>query len=239
MFDSYLPISYYKEIAKLNEKSNITVVQHRETGKIYIKKIIPIYNINVYKELFYHPVKDTPRIYALYENDSKLTLIEEYISGETLSEVLDICKNISENEVISYIIQLCDILNDLHSFNPAIIHRDIKPSNIILTESGRIVLIDLNAAKQVIENTNKNHDTILLGTEDFAAPEQFGFAPSSIRTDIYAIGVLINTLLTGQVETDNIHNGKLSSIIKKCLQISPKDRYANVMQLKKALMRLN
>lgn len=238
MFDSYLPISYYKEIASLNERTNIKIVQHRETGKIYIKKEISIYNIEIYKELFYHPVKDIPRIYALYENDSTLTLIEEYISGETLSEVLDICQTISEKEVISYMVQLCDILNDLHSFNPPIIHRDIKPSNIILTESGRIVLIDLNVAKQAHENTNINHDTILLGTEDFAAPEQFGFARSSIKTDIYSIGILINTLLTGQVSTDVIHKGKLNAIITKCLQLSPKDRYANISQLKKALLRL-
>lgn len=236
MFDSPLPISYYKELAPLNEKSYISIVQHIQTGKIYIKKILSIYNINVYSQLFYSPVKNIPRLYALYENDNKLTIIEEYISGESLAEVLDICKYIPENEVIQYIIQLCKILKELHSFSPAIIHRDIKPSNIMLTEDGRIVLIDLNAAKQI--NTNQNRDTVLLGTEDFAAPEQFGFAPSSTKTDIYALGVLINTLLTGDVSTDNIYQGKLTPIINKCLQLSPKDRYKNVSQLEKALSKL-
>lgn len=83
------------------------------------------------------------------------------------------------------------------SFTPPIVHRDIKPSNIILTEDGRIVLIDLNAAR--LDDKKRSHDTQLIGTAGFAAPEQYGFATSSPRADLYAAGILTRVLLT---ETD-------------------------------------
>lgn len=233
MFNSELPISYYKEIGILNDKSDIKIVQHIETHKIYIKKTLKIYNLNVYKYLFFHPIKNMPRIYALYEDQGILTTIEEYISGDTLSDILDICGSLPESDVIDYIQQLCDVLHELHSCNPPIIHRDIKPSNIILTEDKRIVLIDLNAAKQTVDN--KTHDTILLGTEDFAAPEQFGFEQSSPKSDIYATGVLIKTLLTGSTTSENINSKKLLPIIKKCTKLGPESRFQTAKQLKKAL----
>jgi len=237
MFDSILPISYYHTIAELNKEHNVSIVQHCQTSKIYIKKELEVYNLSVLAELFYTPVRNTPRIYALYENDNKLTLIEEYISGDTLSEVLEICKKLPESDVIKYAISLCDTLSVLHSFNPAIIHRDIKPSNTILTEDGRIVLIDFNAAK--LESSEKRQDTILLGTEDYAAPEQFGFGSSTPQTDIYALGVLMNTLLTGSSSTDNIASGRLHDIISHCLEISPKDRYRDAKALKSSLLKIS
>lgn len=236
MFDSLLPISYYHEIADLNSEHKISVVQHINNKKIYVKKEIDIYNFNVFSQLFNNPIKNTPRIYALYENNDKLIVIEEYISGETLVEVLEICGTLPESDVICYAILLCDILTSMHSFNPPIIHRDIKPSNTILTEDGRIVLLDFNAAK--IESNNKHRDTILLGTEDFAAPEQFGFGSSTPQTDIYALGVLMNTLLTGSSSTETIASGRLNSIIERCLQLNPKDRYSSANALKAALIKL-
>lgn len=81
------------------------------------------------------------------------------------------------------------------SSTPPIVHRDIKPSNIILTEGGRIVLIDLNAAR--LDDKKSSHDTQLIGTAGFAAPEQYGFAASSPRADLYAAGILMRVLLTG------------------------------------------
>ena len=86
------------------------------------------------------------------------------------------------------------------SFTPPIVHRDIKPSNIILTEDGRIVLIDLNAAR--LNDKNRSHDTQLIGTAGFAAPEQYGFAASSPRADLYAAGILMRVLLTGTDAND-------------------------------------
>ena len=235
MFDSILPISYYKEIATLNEEHHIYIVQHVETKKVFLKKDMFVYNIDVFEQLFKNPIKNIPRIYALYEHNNTLTVIEEYISGDSLQEIIDLCGPLSEQDVISYSIKLCDILTDLHSSSPVIIHRDIKPSNIILTEDERIILIDLNAAKQCI--TEKNRDTRLLGTKGFAAPEQFGFGNSSCQTDIYAVGNLIKALLSPENIEPQI-SSKLNDIINKCLEMNPKDRYQNASQLKSALERI-
>lgn len=236
MFDSSLPISFYKEIAPLSEEHQIYIVQHIETKKVYLKKTLRVYNLAVYEQLFKHPVKNIPRIYAMYEHDNLLTIIEEYVSGDTLQEVIDLCGSVSESDAISYSIKLCDILIALHSQNPVLIHRDIKPSNVILTEDERIILIDLNAARQCI--SEKERDTRLIGTEGYAAPEQFGFGNSSCQTDIYAVGNLIRALIDLDNNSSMKVSPKLSSVINKCLEMNPKDRYHSAMLLKAALEKI-
>ncbi|MBR1670365.1 MAG: protein kinase [Butyrivibrio sp.] len=186
--------------------------------------------------MFKYHIKNTPRINALYEHDGLLTVIEEYISGDTLQEVIDLCGSVSEADAVSYAIKLCDILIELHSQTPMLIHRDIKPSNIILTEDDRIILIDLNAARQCI--SEKNRDTRLIGTEGYAAPEQFGFGNSSCQTDIYAVGNLIKALIGLYKNPSMKVSPKLISIIGKCLEMNPKDRYQSASMLKAALAKL-
>lgn len=236
MFDSSLPVSYYKEIAPLSEEHQIHIVQHIETKKVYLKKTLKVYNFAVYEQLFKHPVKNIPRIYAMYEHDAQLTIIEEYISGDTLQEVIDLCGRVSEADAISYSIKLCNILISLHSQTPTLIHRDIKPSNVILTEDERVILIDLNAARQCIND--KDRDTRLIGTEGYAAPEQFGFGNSSCQTDIYAVGNLIKSLIGLDNNPSMKVSPKLSTVINKCLEMNPKDRYQSASLLKAALEKI-
>ena len=231
MFDSKLPISFYKEVAMLNEEHKVSIVQHIETNKIYVKKVLSVYNMDVYEQLFRNPVRHVPRIYAMYESEGTLTLIEEYVPGETLQEILDLNAKLTERDVVSIAINLCDILTELHSQSPALIHRDIKPSNVMLTEDERVYLLDLNAAR--IYSEKKEKDTRLIGTEGFAAPEQFGFGDSSSQTDIYAVGNLIKAMLG-----DRTISPKLNAIVNKCLEISPKDRFQTAGQLKKQLTRV-
>ncbi len=236
MFDSPLPISFYKEIAPLSEEHHIYYVQHIETRKVYLKKTLSVYNLEVYEQLFRHHIKNTPRLYAMYQHEGLLTIIEEYISGDTLQDVVDLCGSVSESDAISYAIKLCEILVDLHSQQPVIIHRDIKPSNVILTEDERIILIDLNAARQCINE--KARDTRLIGTEGYAAPEQFGFGNSSCQTDIYAVGNLIKSLIGYDQNPSLKISPKLADIINRCLEMNPKDRYPSAANLKSALEKL-
>ena len=231
MFDQELPVSYYEEISQLNKAHRVSIVRHRETGKICVKKILSVYNPAVYAALFHHPVKQTPRIYALYENQGTLTVIEEYISGDSLEEILEICGPLPEQETIRIAIMLCRILEELHSFTPPLIHRDIKPSNILVTEDGEIVLLDMNAAKFM--NTDKAADTRLLGTPGFAAPEQFGFGSSTTATDLYAVGVLMDMLLSGRPATPG-----LQKIISKCRELDPARRYQSASDLVRDLSAL-
>ena len=140
-------------------------------------------------------------------------------------------------QIASIVSNLCDILADFHSFDPPIIHRDIKPSNIILTTSGDIYLIDFNAAKY--ESHDKEEDTTLLGTKGYAAPEQYGFGVSNPQTDIYAIGMLMNTLIRGEFSNNAIEGHEFTPIIKKCIELRPNDRYKSVSEIKKNLSKLS
>ena len=128
---------------------------------------------------------------------------------------------------------LCDILLPMHSQNPPIIHRDIKGSNVIIDNEGKIYLIDFDASKLVVKG--KNRDTDLIGTEEYAAPEQYGFGQSDQRTDIYAMGILMNKLLTGKFPSEEKYKGALSEIIEKATSLDPVNRYQNVQEFKQSL----
>lgn len=228
-----LQLSYYKTIATLNEEHKIYIVQNSNNRHIYVKKILDVYSYNVYKYLHAHHINGTPFIYELYQEGDTLTIIEEYISGNTLEELLNQKYNFSTDEIKNIAWQLCNILNQLHKCKPSIIHRDIKPTNIILTEEGRVILLDLNAAKYF--SSDRNEDTTLLGTKGYAAPEQYGFGTSNPQTDIYALGMVINTLLHGEFSPIPYANCELTPIITKCLKLSSKERYKSVNEIKKQL----
>ena len=92
-----------------------------------------------------------PRIIEYLEEDNRLILIEEYISGCSLQDMIDDGK-LSLTDIFCYMLELCNILEILHAHSPAIIHRDIKPSNIIITNYNKAVLLDFNAAKYCFPN---------------------------------------------------------------------------------------
>jgi len=227
-YEARLAISFYKTISVLNEDHEVYLVRHQNTQKIYVKKILTIYNKQVYEYLKEHPIAGTPRIIELCEEDDHLILIEEFINGTTLQEMIDqhIC---SVSDIRNYLIDLCSILHKLHSHVPPLIHRDIKPSNIILTEEDHVILLDFNAAKY--SSASKEADTMLIGTKGYAAPEQYGFGSSTPQTDIYAVGILCKELCASV--TPACHS--FDAIIDKCTQMNPADRYASVLDLKSAL----
>ena len=226
-------LSSYKEIAVLNAEHGVTLVQDTTSGIVYVKKILTIYNAEVYRTLKNHPVPGIPEIIEMIEEDERLIVIEEYIGGQTLRAILDNGNLFPEEEAVRIVEQVCVIVNDLHSADPPIIHRDIKPSNIICTPDGSIRLLDMNAARKVV--TGKSEDTQLIGTVGYAAPEQFGFGASTVQTDIYAIGVLLCELMTGVLPKERIPRGRIGRIIRKCTRLDPKDRYKSVRDLLDAL----
>ncbi len=227
-FSERLSISRYKDIATLNNEHRIYIVQHQETKKIFVKKVLDVYNANIYQYLQSSYVEGTPQIIEIYEDNNSLTIIEEYISGETLQDKIN-NGSLDHRYIYYYIKELCTILNRLHSLNPPIIHRDIKPSNILITAYNHVVLLDFNAAK-FFTNVN-SPDTILLGTQGYAAPEQYGFGSSTQQTDIYAVGVLLKELIS----SSKLPIHQFDSIISKCTQINPNDRFKSASELQDAL----
>jgi hypothetical protein len=148
--------------------------------------------INMLKSLN-HPM--LPRIADLCEDERYIYIIMDYIEGETLSEVIKAEGKIREPRLTDWAKQLCDVLIYLHSRQPPVIYRDMKPSNIILGKNGRLYLVDFGTAKSYKEQALE--DTVYIGTQGYAAPEQFGSGKSDERTDLYNMGMTLFHLATG------------------------------------------
>ena len=109
-----------------------------------------------------------------------------------------------------------------------IVHRDVKAENVIL-RGDQAVLIDFDASRVFKDEISR--DTQVLGTTGYAAPEQYGIAQTDQRADIYALGVLLNILLTGRHPSKELAGGRLGRVVQKCTRVNPQKRYKNVLHL--------
>ena len=230
-------LSFYRELTVLDEKKNIVLVQDIRNSELCVKKTLDIYSRDVYEQLASVRIEGVPAVKECVADDGKLIVVEEYVQGRSLKQVLDEQGLLNEEQAYDIAVQLVDILVRLHQLEPAIVHRDIKPSNIIIEKNGHVNLIDFNAARHV--NADKNEDTRMLGTVYFAAPEQFGFGQSDERTDIYGLGATINYIMTGDKPGAGIAECRFSDILKKCLMVDAKDRYQSAEELRGVLDMLN
>lgn len=159
-------------------------------------------------------------------------LLREFVPGLPLDRYA--ARPTPEKEAVRITRALCGILAYLHGQKPPVIHRDIKPSNIIIDpETGKIKLIDFGIARTFDKSAKK--DTVFMGTHEFSPPEQYGFAQTDARADIYALGALLCWLLTGETHPDGIGNPVLKRIVRRCTAFDPAGRYKNVLQVKRDL----
>ena len=170
------------------------------------------------------------RVYACYDANGDTISEEEYVDGTLLSDLLR-RKLLSEAQAAAVIREICLGLQTLHSLG--FVHRDVKPENVMLTQQGRVVLLDLDAAAPVMGTPDTN--TRLLGTAGYAAPEQFGFARCDVRADIFALGVLLNVALTGEHPAVRLAEGRLGRIVRRCTNTNAAQRYANIDALLRQL----
>ena len=220
--------SVVKVYRKSDEKS-IVLLRHNELQKSIICRRFKG-NCEAYNILQNVRFKNLPIVYEVKEKDGNVLVLEEFISGTTIADIL-LNGLYSEKGVKSVVKSVCDALSVLHSYG--IVHRDVKPENIMITDDGTVKLIDFDASR--LYKNGQSKDTIIIGTAGYAAPEQLGFAQSDERTDIFALGVLMNVMLTGEHPTNNLYKGKMKKIIEKCIQLDPQNRYKNVDELKKSL----
>lgn len=214
--------------------SSVSVLKKSENGTteivkgldqhIYVRKRLPFANLP-YRKLQKLACPYLPHIYFVAENDYETIIIEEYIQGSNLQELLDNGTVFADEQVRNMGVHLCDALIALHEAE--ILHRDIKPSNIMQTNDGRIKLVDFGAARIVRDGSQ---DTRLLGTPGFAPPEQFGFATTDKRSDIYALGKTLQALV------GNNAGQQLLEIINKCTELDPERRLASAEELRKLLL---
>ena len=203
-----------------SEKSVVTLVIDADTGVRYVRKELRGSH-PIYQQLQTLPHPYLPQILQVEQHQDGITLLEEYIDGANLAEI-----TLPEKQVIALMEELCEVLVFLHGHG--ILHRDIKPSNLLLAPDGHIRLIDFDAARE--EKPNGDSDTRLLGTKGYAPPEQYGFAQTDARADIYAVGVTMKQLLGKRAEKRPYRH-----ILRKCTEFAPKRRYATVKVLLRAL----
>lgn len=191
-----------------------------------------------------HP--NLPSIIDIIEQEDNYLIVMDYIEGITLDRVITDSGAQKQEDVVKWAVQLCDVLQYLHSREPAIIYRDMKPSNVMLKYDGSVMLIDFGTAREYKERATG--DTTCLGTQGYAAPEQFGGqGQTDARTDIYCLGATMYHLLTGHNPSEPPYemypithwnpalSSGLESIICKCTQKNPDDRYQSAQELMYAL----
>lgn len=141
-----------------------------------------------------HP--SLPRVYEHFSSPEHWYLVMDFIEGETLEEYQNRIegRRVPLSEVLNIGIQLCTVLDYLHTQQPPIIFRDLKPANVMRTPTGRLYVIDFGIARHF--KPGQARDTIALGSLGYAAPEQYGKAQTTPRADIYSLGAVLHQLLT-------------------------------------------
>ena len=183
-----------------------------------------------------------PRVEATYELPDCVAVILDYVPGPTLEQVVAERGRLQQNEAVSLAQQICEAVQELHRLG--ILHRDLTPANIIVADDGAHI-IDLGIARPLTDTANRNRDTTALGTYGFASPEQYGFAPTDVRSDIYSLGRILGFMLTGvypddtrytPLLSDDLHvTPRLRAIVERATAFEPSARYQNVTQFARAL----
>lgn len=207
-------------LLKQSEKSTVLLVRETDGEQLFVRKILQGRH-EIYGTLQSCPHPYLPKVYEAEISDDTTVVLEEYIDGQVLDSA-----TLTEKLACNIIKELCAVLQFLHE--KGIIHRDVKPSNIILAKDGHIRLIDFDAARMI--KGDSKQDTRLLGTRGYAPPEQFGFAQTDTRTDIYALGMTMEQLLGAKAK-----KLRYKRIIRKCTDLNPAKRYQSIGQVIKGL----
>lgn len=222
---------HLKEITS-NDYQQITLIKDNDGERRILKKFLQHNNQLVYEKLkeISHP--NVCKIVDVFEIDNGFGVIEEYLGSRTL---MDGFPSANIDRFFDILFQICDGLSCLHQLN--IVHRDIKPENIYLV-GDLVVINDFDISKPIQIEANIQRDTEILGTVGYASPEQYGFSRSDQRTDIYSLGILIKMLLVSEIHVNHRITNRIETVIKKCTQISPNDRYQKVSDVKFELQRI-
>jgi tetratricopeptide (TPR) repeat protein len=218
-------------------------------------------------ELFHREVKlarrvthkNVARVYDIDESGDEHFITMELVDGDSLGQRLARTGPVSEAELVQLARQACEGLGAAHA--AGVIHRDLKPDNMLVDRTGRLVITDFGIARALLQPADPSRSVgMLLGTPQYMAPEQVEGKPVDVRADIYALGVSLFELVTGQVAwpgesvlaiayarlvdppPDPRARGALSegfaAIIRRCMATRPEGRFASVEELGLALAQL-
>lgn len=209
------------DVLKDGKDGKIFLVYDKIGKQFYIMKERDLKSAEIYSRLKEIKSPHIPEIYHAVEFNGKFFIVEEFIQGRTLQEILIHNNGLDEKKSAEVLKQLCNALKILHA--QKIIHRDIKPSNVMLTKDGFIKLIDFGISR--ISKENRATDTDFLGTRGYAPPEQYGFGQTDERSDIYSLGVTMQKILGED------YDGYLKKILAKCTELNPANRYQSVEEI--------
>ncbi|HYS55780.1 MAG TPA: protein kinase [Thermoanaerobaculia bacterium] len=197
-------------------------------------------------------------IHEVGESDGQAYIAMELIEGSALSALIE-QRRLTAEEIARYAVQLSDAV--AHAHDRGIVHRDLKSGNVMVTSEGRIKVLDFGLAKKVVGESDPNasteaHTTTLTrpgtvpGTLAYMAPEQLRGAPGDVRSDVWAIGVILYEMVAGerpfhgqtQFElVSSILNDPtpppplLKGVIERCLAKDPARRYQRAGEVRAAL----
>lgn len=183
------------------------------------------------------------KIFDRFMQDGKYFLVMEYVEGKDFHEIMQRREGepYNESQVVSWAIEICDVLDFLHRQHPPVIYRDLKPSNIMLNTKGQIKLVDFGIARHV-EEENENTHVVSAG---YSPPEQY-WGGATPQSDIYALGATIYFLLTGKdpeplkPSSPRGLNAEISSyideVVQKATAQEPQTRFHSVVEFREALL---
>ncbi len=195
--------------------------------------------------------QNLPRIYDHFTDGGRWYLVMDFIEGETLEVHLSkmLGGRLPLEEILNIGIQLCTVLDYLHTRQQPIIFRDLKPANVMLTTDGHLYLIDFGIARHF--KPGKTKDTSAIGTVGYAPPEQYGKAQTTYSADIYALGATLHQLLSGndpantpfQFAALQLGNqpgfSELETLIMQMLEMSRDKRPASIVAVKQMLQSIS
>jgi Leucine-rich repeat (LRR) protein len=224
------------------EHKEIYLLSKKTTSELFVLKQRPqeqaTFNEAEYAMLKTLEHEGIPKAVACFTAEGYSYLIRDYVKGSTLEQLLKVRGALSLWEIIDISLQLCGILEYLHSQTPSVIYRDLKPQNVIVAQNGSVRLIDFDISRKF--SLSAARDTVFMGTAGMAPPEQYGYSQTDVRSDIYSLGVLMIYLGSGQynIAAAGLLPAKLLRIAKRCTQFAPKDRYASIAQVRRRLYML-
>ncbi len=190
-------------------------------------------------------------IYDVGEDDGNFYIVMEYIEGKTLKQLIKKRGVLSLPETMDIMLQLLDALASAH--DSYIIHRDIKPQNIMIKESGLVKITDFGIA-MALNNAQLTQTNSVMGSVHYLPPEQASGKGSTIRSDIYSLGILMFEMLTGKCpfkgdsaveialkhmkeplpsvrEINPVVPQSVENIVLKAAAKNPKNRYRDVREM--------
>lgn len=230
-----------------NEAGSTEVVSRQGAGHVgegpLVRKRIKrnVANDEVFSRLSSVCGAHLPRVVETYDLPDQLVIVREYVYGASLATCVANAGRMGQTAVARVVADVCDAVAALHE--QGIVHRDVSPKNVILSPRGA-VLIDLGIARAYVKGAQR--DTTRLGTWGFASPEQYGFAQTDGRSDVYSVGCLLGYMLTGltpdsegyaaALADPGIVRSELRRIVEKACSFEPSERYQSATALRDAVL---